>query len=308
MRRIALLVVLAGLVVAPAAAADTGLEQLLEEASDAEFHGDGIVLCTWGPDSAAATYDITRSDGMSMVHAPDGALMSAGGLMATGDGSAWYGLEVGEWSEWALHDRYTVSEPMATERLGRPAASVTVFEEGRPRALIVLDAESAVPLLTEIYGSDGTLFRIAALLDFEPGPSDMSDAPHEFDDMEHMDPARDTGALPVEASGYRRADAYDAPGGVQGFYTDGLFSFSVFESKRGSTPEVFRDATAFQVGGETYRRIITPSHVWVQWHSPDRTYVLVGDLPPDHVAAVLPAFPEPGNRAFFVRMWRRLFG
>jgi hypothetical protein len=309
MKRLPLLVVLAGLVLAPAmAVADTGLEELLEEASSAEFHGDGIVLCTWGSDSAAARYDITRSDGMSMVHGPEGALMSAGGLMATGDGSAWYGLEVGEWSEWALHERYTVSEPVPIERLGRPAASVTVFEEGRPRALIVLDAESAVPLLTEIYSADGTLFRVAALLDFRPGPSDMADAPGEFEEMEHMDPALDTGALPAEASGYRRADAYSAPGGVQGFYTDGLFSFSVFESKRGSTPDAFADATAFRVEGETYRRIVTPSHVWVQWHSPDRTYVLVGDLPPDHIAAVLPSFPEPGDRAFFVRLWRRLFG
>ena len=309
MRRLALLLVLAGLVAVPGVAgADAGLEELLEQASTAEFHGEGIVLCTWGSDSAAATYDITRSDGMSMVHARNGAVMSAGGLMATADGSAWYGLEVGQWSEWTLHERYTLSEPTSTERLGRPAAAVTVFEEGRPRALIVLDAESTVPLLTEIYAGDGTVFRVAALLDFQPGPSDMSDAPGEFHEMEHMDPALDAGELPAEAAGYRRADAYLAPGGVQGFYTDGLFSFSVFESKRGSTPAAFRGATVFQVDGETYRRIVTPSNVWVQWHSPDRTYVLVGDLPPDHVAAVLPAFPEPGDRSFLVRLWRRLFG
>jgi hypothetical protein len=133
--------------------------------------------------------------------------------------------------------------------------------------------------------------------------------PEEYQHRTVMEPTNASPRLPRQSVGYRLVDAYAAPGGgTQSYYSDGLFSFSVFESKRGSTPEVFSDATAFQVGGETYRRIITPSHVWVQWHSPDRTYVLVGDLPPDHVAAVLPAFPEPGNRAFFVRMWRRLFG
>jgi hypothetical protein len=36
--------------------------------------------------------------------------------------------------------------------------------------------------------------------------------------------------------------------------------------------------------------------------------VLVGDLPPDHLLAVLVDLPEPGDRAIFVQLWRRLFG
>jgi hypothetical protein len=130
-----------------------------------------------------------------------------------------------------------------------------------------------------------------------------------------MDDVQVTGAataesdLPGSLAGYRRADAYAGPeGAVQAFYSDGLFSFSVFESHRTATPEAFRSATAFEVGGKLYRRIVTPTVTWVQWHAPDESYVLVGDLPPDHLVEVLRGLPEPGDRGLLVRLWRRLFG
>ena len=41
---------------------------------------------------------------------------------------------------------------------------------------------------------------------------------------------------------------------------------------------------------------------------PDNSYVLVGDLPPDHLADVLQTLPRPGDRSIFVKLWRRLFG
>ena len=132
--------------------------------------------------------------------------------------------------------------------------------------------------------------------------------PDSYHDRMTMEPATYTGELPASAAGYQRADAYHAGDGVQAFYTDGLFSFSVFEAKRGSTPDDFDDATKFQVDGEDYRRIVRASTVWVYWAAPDRSYVLVGDLPPDHLEQVLQALPEPGDRGLFVRIWRRLFG
>jgi hypothetical protein len=308
-KRVATLV-LAALVVMPAAAgADEGLEDYLQSAMDAEFHGSGVVMCTWGADSAATTYEVTRSDGMSMVQGPDGGLMLSGPLTASAAGADWYALEVSEWSAWSLSDRYSLGETAATSRLGRSATEVMVMEDGRARARLVIDDESTVPLLTEVFGADGGVFRFAVLVDFVAAPTVDMEMPDSFMEHEMLMLGDPSSLLPDSAFGYRRTDTYALDGrGSQAFYSDGLFSFSVFEVGRGAVPAEFADGSVFEVEGEAYTRIITPSNVWVHWRSPDRSYVLVGDLPPDHIEAVLPQLPRPGTRGVIMRWLSRLFG
>jgi hypothetical protein len=118
-----------------------------------------------------------------------------------------------------------------------------------------------------------------------------------------------TTTLPESVAGYRRADVYAAGrDSIHAFYSDGLFSFSVFESPRTGLPAAFERATVFEVSGKRYRRLVTPTSVWVHWDAPDRSYLLVGDLPPDHLMGVLQRLPAPGQRGFLVRLWRALFG
>ncbi|HLA67057.1 MAG TPA: hypothetical protein VJP05_06205 [Acidimicrobiia bacterium] len=309
-RLIALAVVTFSVWGASAAYADEDLQDYLERASTAEFHAVGVVMCMWEPDSVAATYEVTRTDGMSMVHGPAGDLMLVDGLMAVQPtNGGWYAVEVGGSSDWQLADRYTLGGATPTTRLGRPASAFTVFEDGVPRLRMVVDDESRVPLLTEVLDGQGRVFRLATLIDFTSGPSTEPAKPESYGTHEMLVPTTSMGGLPASLDGYRRADTYGSPSGVlQGYYSDGLFSFSVFESKRRRTPDAFADATVFALGGSSYRRLVTPSHVWVQWDSPDRSYVLVGDLPPDHLWAVLAELPKSGNRGLFVRLWRRLFG
>jgi hypothetical protein len=164
-------------------------------------------------------------------------------------------------------------------------------------------------LVTEIFDGEGDLYRLAVLVDFSPGPQPMPNTMPDIHEMSTLSASPSAGDLPPEAAGYRMADVYrSGEAAIQAFYTDGLFSFSVFEAKRGERPDVFDAATRFEVNGEEYRRIVKPSQVWIHWDAPNRTYVLVGDLPPDHLAEVLAELPEPGDRAFLVRLWRRLFG
>jgi len=293
-----------------AAAADESLEDLMQNAGAGEFHAVGVVMCSWGSDSAAATYEVVRTQGMSMVQGPGRDLMLSGSLVAVGSDAVWYALEVSEWSSWSLSDRYSLSEAVPTSRLGRSATAVTILENGSPRARLVIDDESTIPLVTEILDGDGRVFRLASLVEFEPGVGDDHAAmPEDLGSRNVMRRAAAGATLPETAAGYRRADTYGAPGGsLQAYYTDGLFSFSVFESKRGPMPREFAGATVFRVGDGAYRRLITPTNVWVHWSSPDQSYVLVGDLPPDHLVGVLAELPDPGDRALFVRLWRRLFG
>jgi hypothetical protein len=308
-RRIATLM-LAAIVVMPAAAgADEGLADYLESAMDAEFHGSGVVMCTWGTDSAATTYEVTRSDGMSMVQGPDGGLMLSGPLTASSSGADWYALEVSEWSAWSLSDRYSLGETTATTRLGRSATEVAVMEDGRTRARLVIDDESTVPLLTEVFNADGGVFRLAALIEFVAAPVVDMEMPDSFMEHEMLMHGEPSSRLPDSAFGYRRSDTYSLDAqGTQAFYSDGLFSFSVFEVGRGAVPGEFADGTVFEVGGAAYTRIVTASNVWVHWRSPDQSYVLVGDLPPDHIEAVLSELPGPGTRGVIMRWLNRLFG
>lgn len=297
------------LVATPAASAGGELGDYLEQSSTADFYGEGIVFCNWDGDSAAARYQVTRSEGMTMAIGPSGATMIAEGFTAVHSGAHWYGLEVDEWAAWELSDRYTLAEPAETSRLGRPALEVSVLETGRERARLTIDAESTVPLITEILDDDGDLYRLAVLIDFLPGPQPMPDAMPEVHEMSRLSRTPDTGDLPAEAAGYRRADTYRAgEETIQAFYTDGLFSFSVFEADRGTRPDAFEGASRFEANGDEYQRIVMPSVAWVHWNSPDRTYVLVGDLPPDHLVEVLGELPKPGDRGLLVRLWRRLFG
>jgi len=308
-RLLASLAVAAVLGVPVTAGAGDSLEELMENAGAGEFHGVGVVMCTWGRDSAAATYQVERSRGMSMVHGPDRDLMLSGSLVAVGSGAEWYALEVAEWSSWDLSDRYTLGEPSPTIRLGREATEVTILEDGRLRARLVIDDESTIPLVTEILDGEGRVFRLASLVEFEVGPgTEYREMPDEYRHRTVVESAVPTSRLPAETAGYRLVDSYQAPAGTQSYYSDGLFSFSVFETRRGRTPAEFESATRFGIDGEVYRRIVTPTNVWVHWNSPDNSYVLVGDLPPDHLIEVLRTLPEPGDPALFVRLWRRLFG
>ena len=175
------------------------------------------------------------------------------------------------------------------------------------RVRIVVDDASSVPLMTEVYTGAGALYRMAALVEFSPDAPEMG-MPDDMPEHEMLMPSDPSQLLPTDTSGYRRVDSYEMNGTTQMFYSDGLFSFSVFENNPGRMPERFNDSTAFVVDGAVYRRIVTPTVVWVHWDAPDRSYVLVGDLPPDHLQSVLGDLPDPGRRNVVVRLWRRLFG
>lgn len=302
--------VLVGLMTAPTTArADDDLAEYLGSAMDADFRGSGVVMGTWGPDSAAATYEITRSQGVSMVRGPTGDFMLSGSLTASRSGADWYALELAEWSAWSLSDRYSLGDRTATTRLGRPATEVTVMEGDRRRARLVIDDQSTVPLLTEVFDGQGRVFRFAVLVEFAAGPVAEVEMPDEFMERDMLMSGQHSPRLPVSAFGYLRTDTYAmADSGTQAFYTDGLFSFSLFETGHGTRPAEFDSATRFEVDGVAYRRIVTPNNVWVHWSTRDRSYVLVGDLPPDHIEGVLGDLPRPGRRGVVMRLLSRLFG
>jgi len=302
-----MLVVALVIAIPATAAADEELETLMDAAMHAEFHGSGIVMSSWGADTAAETYEVTRADDMSMVTRSDGTVIVHGGMTASLSGADWYALEVSEWAAWSMSDRYRLSELEATTLLGRPATEVIVMEGDIVRARLVIDDASTVPLSTEIFTPDGATYRMSTLTSFDD-EVETPEMPDDFMERDMVMAAAASPRLPGSTHGYSRNDTYRMAASTQSFYSDGLFSFSVFESGRGAIPEEFGSATPFEVGGAAYRRIVTPNHVWVQWTTPDHSYVLVGDLPPDHLTAVLVDLPPPGTRGVIMRWLHALFG
>ncbi len=281
-------------VAAPAAAED--LEDYLEKAAEAEYAGRRIVVTIWEGRSIAAITALEHA-GKGMMAAASGTVIRSGRVAFEGVA----GVELSGWSTSRLDARYRTGEATEMLRLGRPAYAVSVYEDDVVRARIVFDLETWAPLATEIYDGEGELFRYAAFMEFSPGVArpTASDYGYGYDLVARVEES----SLPVVAGGYRRVDAYAGPSGsVHSFYSDGLFSFSVFEVAPRAAEERFRDAEVFELAGAEYLVLAEPSALWVKWRGRDAAYVLVGDLPPDHLRRVLADLPAPQPMSWLQRI------
>jgi hypothetical protein len=287
---------------APAAALDS-LEDYLAEAQNAEYAGRRIVVASWQGEAEIGTFEVTRAREVTVLG--DGGTQVASGRVTADD----VAVAVLQWSRSQLADRYTVVEAGPVERLGRSSHSIDVYEGDLLRAALVFDDATGAPLLTEMFDASGERYRFSAMLEFDDRPNLVySSIGTPGRDYEVMVPSDDS-RLPGEVAGYLRTDIYGTTDAwVQTFYSDGLFSFSVFEAAGSMRLGEFGDAGTFRAEGVDYELLVRPTEVWVTWRGQDATYVLVGDLPPDHLEDVLEALPSPDRPGLFKRLWRGLFG
>ena len=289
---------------APAAAND--LEDFLQGAAAAEYSGRRIVITMWDGESKAGIFAVTHVSDMMVIGTGDGGSLVGGGRVADGVNDA---VMVHEWSRYTANSRYTTTKPVQTVRLGRTAEMIEIIEDGVVRARFTYDALTKVPLATEIFDPSGRLFRYSAMLEFDPKPelsyADMEAMGEVYDVMHPVE----VDSLPDDAAGYVRADTYAGPDGtIQAFFTDGLFSFSLFQVDANSRLDRFDDAASIELNDASYRRLITPTEIWVTWKSGGVAYILVGDLPPDHLEEVMVDLPGPEEPGLLGRLWRGIFG
>ncbi len=308
-RRIVTALVLAWSMLLGGVAVAGELEDFLRGAAAAEFSGQQVVVTFTDGETAAGFYEVTQSGGFTMLEADSGMAMMGEGRVSSADGGGEGHLRVADWSAWRLSDRYSLGSVDRTIRLGRPASLVTIFEDGLLRTRMAFDNETGAPMLSEVYDGSGALFRIAMVTGFsaEVVTSRMGDTGN-LDEYTMLMPAP-MFRLPESAGGYWRADTYQGPDlSLHAFYTDGLFSFSVFELDSRAKAGPLEDGAEVEIDDRRYRRVIDPGGVWIFWRAPDNSYLLVGDLPPDHLDEVLPDLPHPGRPNVFKRIWRGLFG
>jgi hypothetical protein len=289
---------------APAFADD--FEDLLEAAAEADYAGRQIVVTFFDGETALEIMEIEHAGRMMMVSAEGSESMIGAGRLSAGDGD---GLTVSSWTTMQMSDRYEVGDQHSVRRLGRPANSIEVLEDGRKRMRLVFDDITGAPLVTEVFDGHGKLFRLTSMLEVDEIPHRIYSSPgHLSEEFEVLVPTA-RHSMPAGAAGYQLADVYSGPDDtLQAFYSDGLFSFSVFTVDGAASFERFADATVIELRGLKYRRLVSPGEIWVTWESAGTTYVLVGDLPPDHLDAVLGELPKPGRRNLFSRLWSGLFG
>lgn len=286
----------------PASAADE-LEMLLETAHVAEFSGRQLVMTEWDDVAALETFDVQQSGGIALVSGTGGEVyVGRGRVLSRLEGAA-----VNDFSQPMIVGRYEAVDLVDATYLGRAAKQLDVYEDDVLRVSIVFDVETGAALTTEVFSDDGDRFRTAYMMSFSPRISLplplVGKLQGEFDVLLPEAPDR---FFPATAGGYLRADSYVAEDDTaHAFYSDGLFSFSVFRVDGNATTGELSDLQ-FERGGTQYSVLISATDLTVVWHADGNTFVLIGDLPPDHLEAALDDLPR--DSGFLSRFWRGLFG
>ncbi|MDJ0923000.1 MAG: hypothetical protein QNJ77_00450 [Acidimicrobiia bacterium] len=308
--RSALLFSLSGLLLAgmTTAAGAIELEDYLADAEGASYAGRQATWCRYGGQTQFNVVSIEHAGSLLMVEGGGSSQMVGGGKYSV-VGEASSGLALSGWSTITPADRYVTASANSETRLGREIVVVTVEEDAALRARIWFDNETGAALGSEVYDGNGELFRLSWMLDFDPNPRKIFTMMREQDSTYDVVVAADAGDLPDVVAGYLRVDSYAGPDdSLHAFYTDGLFSFSIFLVDGDLAAGPFGDAETMRVDGSDYRWLLTPTDMWLQWVGGGTTYVLVGDLPPDHLEDVLRELPRPSPGNIFARIWRGLFG
>ncbi len=296
---------LAGLVsVAVASPASAGDRETSERSEI--YSGVRVVVSVWDGVATAGVYDIEHIGDMEYVSI-DGTWSVLGEGSATSGGG---GMALAGWSTIDLSSKYQVRSSAGKSMLGRATRLVEVMEGDLVRSSFRFDVRTGAPLSTKIYNGDAELFRSSTMVSLgrsnlrlyrellESGTQDIM-----------MSVPLDSDVLPQIVADYEVADVYETKsGGQQVFYTDGLFSFSVFTLAKNTRVSELVDADEVTIGSATYRRFASPTVVWVTWTAGDVKYVLVGDVPPDNLEAVLGELPQPSRGNFLTRWWGRMFG
>ncbi len=284
------------------------LEELLEESRSASYSAEQLISCTTPDGTRDALIELEQRGGEVRY----GGKSETGPQVWSGygdwvvrtDGSVVDSATVaGDESAEADVGTYTVEESEAVSYLGRTSTRYLLLDGDLRRAELVVDMETGVLLMVTTFDSDGATYCERRFVSFdsespewelsEPGPGEEL-------------AASSTSLLPETIGDFALLDAYvDGLGLTFGYYSDGFFSFAVFES---SVEIVLEGGVDHLVEGQQYRREFSPGQVTYTWPIQGGGMALIGDLPPDMHGQVLEELPSPYDAGFFRRLWRNLFG
>ena len=293
-RLVALVAVLVVIPASVAAAAD--LDELLERSRQASYSAEQIISCN--------TPDGLR-DGLVRI-AQDGSDIWVGSKNDSGEWTLLQGGENATSTTVESNDPlYVVDDESASLFLGRSAITYDLVRDGMLRAEIVFDQQTGALVEATTFLDDGSSYCQRRFVSFDPtSPSLDSVAPDEGEALQEFEDV-DT-ALPGAIASFDRLDLYlDDDGSTFAYYSDGFFSFAVFETP---TTVALPDGVAVEVTGSVYERSFTAGQATYVWETAAGGMAFVGDLPPDLHESVLAALPKSETPGILRRLWRSLFG
>lgn len=309
MRRLMVLVLALVVIPAPAALA-AELDQLMDGSRDASYTAEQVISCSTPDGVRDAVMRITQSEGelrvSSSVSDDVEVAVGAGTWSLRRGGELVSEVTVGE-AKSKAEPLYTVEEESAVEYLGRAAMSYLLIRDGTPRAELVFDDATGVLVDAVTYSIDGDIYceRRFVSLDVDAGESAPTSTASTPSDAVPPSVVTES-TLPDQVGGFERLDEYEDQDGVRfAYYSDGFFSFALFEMP---TAVALPDGVGVDIESGHYQRVFTAGQVTYVWETRDGAAALVGDLPPDLHEAVLAEMPHPHDPGFFRRVWRSLFG
>lgn len=291
---------------APPALADD-LADYLDAVHRSTYTANRLVVSVWGGRTQISLALVQHSGGMEMVRVDSTWSMIGNGTAMTMGGTS-RGVAFPSRPKPIRTDRYTIGEVTQVTHMGRACELVPVMEGDMLRARLLIDVRTGAPLITEMFTDTGKVFRRSSLQNFlayrtYSGPEDAGRG--EYDIV--MPVASE--AWPDSIYGYQLVDVSEAAGdSEQGFYSDGLFSFSLFVLGDVSSVTGFETPASLITDTGVYDLVSTAQDVSIHWMDKENHFVIVGDLPPDHAAQVLAELPAPHVRSIFSQWWHRLFG
>jgi len=306
-RRLALIIA-ALVLVSPATALATELDEVLERSKEATYSAEQIISCSTPDGVRDAIVRITQDAGDVTVSSSLGeevevssgagvwSLSREGGLVAEATVSA---------GDEKTEPVYVVEDGEEVEFLGRDALSYLLMRDGELRAELLIDDETGAVLEAVTYTVDAEVYCERRFVSFD---TTQPLAETEAFSAPGVDPLMlvEESSLPEEVLGFQRLDQYQDDEGLRfAYYSDGFFSFALFET---SSVVSLTDATTVGLDSGAYTRLFTAGQVTYVWETRAGGMALIGDLPPDLHEAVLAEMPHPQDPGFFRRWWRNLFG
>jgi hypothetical protein len=283
------------------------LEDIITSARDATFNATRVTRSVWGDTIEVTDQLVEHWSGGELVKTNSSWTVAGNGRLVTmGDVPA--GLVFLTARTTPEMERYTIGDATDIMHMRRKAQRVDIMEGDMRRATMIIDERSGAVLLSEIYNARGRVFRTIALNDFKPyrmypEPDEMSSVPVQV--IMHSD----SDLLPDEIAGYSIVDVFPGPGGSeQGFYSDGLFGFSLFTIAKNTAIEGFDDSLALVTDHGIYEMVPTAQDVRMRWANREHNFVVVGDIPPDHLEEILAELPSPERDSMFKIWWHKVFG
>lgn len=304
-RLVGMIVVLSLIPAVPAVAADLG--EILERSGEASYSAEQLITCSTPEGTRDAIIELKQSQGEIRyrgVHDSDVEVAAGFGGWAVQSGGA--AIEPDPQHAEALVEEtptYTIDDGRSTVYLGRPATAYQLQRDGISRAELIVDDEVGVLVSVTSFDAEGEVYCQRRFITFDP--TSPAWAKWQFTDVADIE-VSEAASLPEQLDGFRRLDLYKDESGLRfAYYSDGFFSFAVFESP---SQVVLDGGSGYELDGFTYQRQFNPGQVTYTWAVSDGWMAMIGDLPPDMHDAVLTGLERPYQPGLWQRLWRRLFG